>query len=220
MVIGPNIPGLPQSNWVIGLDIGQRRDYSAIAVLDSAEETSGTRDPVTYEYIRRKLIRLRHIERVRIGTPFSGVVDRVGEIVCDPRLQGSSLVVDATGVGAPVVELLRAARLRCRLIPAQITGGSDESSDAAYYRVPKRDLVVGLQVLIEQWDFEIVGGSPAAEALVKELTAFKATRSTSGNLRYQGSRDDLTMALSLAWWWMRKLSYGHGPAIGRAGRVI
>ena len=88
------------------------------------------RDPVTYEYIRRKLIRLRHIERVRIGTPFSGVVDRVGEIVCDPRLQGSSLVVDATGVGAPVVELLRAARLPCRLIPAQITGGSDESSDA------------------------------------------------------------------------------------------
>ena len=204
MVIGPNIPGLPQSDWVIGLDIGQRRDYSAIAILDWVEESDGTRDPATYEIIRRNSIRLRHIERVRIGTPFAGVVERVAQITSDPRLQGSTLVVDATGVGAPVVELLRAAHLPCRLIAAQITGGSDESSDAVYHRVPKRDLVVGLQVLIEQWDFEIAARSPAAEALVKELTGFKATRSAGGNLRYEGSRDDLTMALSLAWWWMRK----------------
>ena len=204
MVIGPNVPSLPRSDWVIGLDIGQRRDYSAIAILDVAEESDGRRDPATYEFIRRKVIRLRHIERVRIGTPFAGVVDRISQIVADPRLQGSTLVVDATGVGAPVVELIRAAHLPCRLIAAQITGGSDESSDAAYYRVPKRDLVVGLQILMEQWDFEIVAGSPAAEALVKELTGFRARRSPSGNLRYEGSRDDLTMALSLAWWWMRK----------------
>jgi hypothetical protein len=204
MVIGPNVPGLPRSDWVIGLDIGQRRDYSAIAILDFAQESDGRRDPATYQLIRRKLIRLRHIERVRIGTPFAGVVHRISQIVSDPRLQGSTLVVDATGVGAPVVELIRAAHLPCRLIAAQITGGSDESSDATYHRVPKRDLVVGLQILMEQWDFEIVAGSPAAEALVKELTGFRARRSPSGNLRYEGSRDDLTMALSLAWWWMRK----------------
>jgi hypothetical protein len=204
MVIGPNVPSLPRSDWVIGLDIGQRRDYSAIAILDFAQESDGRRDPATYQFIRRKVIRLRHVERVRIGTPFAGVVDRISQIVTDPRLQGATLVVDATGVGAPVVELLRAAKLPCRLVAAQITGGSDESSDAPYSRIPKRDLVVGLQILIEQWDFEIVAGSPAAEALVKELTGFRATRSRSGNLRYEGSRDDLTMALSLAWWWMRK----------------
>ena len=72
----------------------------------------------------------------------------------------------------------------------------DESSDGKYYRVPKRDLVVGLQVLVEQSDFEITSGSPAAEALVKELVAFKATRSSQRQSPLQGSRDDLTMALA------------------------
>jgi hypothetical protein len=195
---------LPQTNCVIGLDIGQRRDYSAIAILDWVEEFDGRRDPVTYDFIRRKIVRLRHVERVHIGTPFSGVVNRVAKIVSDPPLQGCTLVVDATGVGAPVVELLRSERLPCRLIPAQITGVLDESSDGVYYRVPKRDLVVGLQVLIDRQDFQIDSHAPAAEALVQELTSFKAVKSPSGNLRYGAGKDDLTMALSLAWWWMRK----------------
>ena len=198
------ILGLPASELVVGLDIGQRRDFSAITVLEAIEETDGTRDPVTYQFRRRKAIQLRHAERVRIGTPFAGVVDRVAEIVSDPRLQGCTLVADATGVGAPVVEMLRNARLPCRLIAAQITGGADEGSDGHYYRVPKRDLVVGLQVLFDRWPFEMVSGASAVDALVQELLDFKATRGGGGGLKYGGVRDDLTMALALAWWWMRK----------------
>ena len=129
MVIGPATPGLPASEIVVGLDIGQRQDYSAIAVLETLDESDGTRDPVTYEFRRWKTIQLRHAERIRIGTPFAGVVDRVSDIVSDPRLRGCTLVADATGVGAPVVEMLRAADLPCRLIAAQITGGIDEGSD-------------------------------------------------------------------------------------------
>jgi hypothetical protein len=201
---GPNIQSLAPPEWVIGLDIGQRRDYSAIAVLECAEEATGHRDPATYDLIRRMQIRLRHVERVRLGTPFAGVVDRVSEMVHDARLRNCALVVDATGVGAPVVELLRAARLPCRLIPVQITGGLDEGSDGVYYRVPKRDLVTGLQVLFDRWPLEIVTGAPAVDALVKELVEFKARPSSSGAMRFEGSRDDLTIAVALAWWWMRK----------------
>ena len=205
----PDIPALPASDWVVGVDIGQRRDYSAVAVLDWVEETDGTRNPATYEFVRRKVIRLRHAERVRIGTPFAGVVDRVADIVSDPRLQGCSLVVDATGVGAPVIELLRAAQLPCRLLPVQITGGLEESSDGTCYRVPKRDLVTGLQVLFDRWPVDIASGPPGVHALVAELETFKAKRSGSGNLRYEGDKDDLTMALALAWWWMRKRMAWH-----------
>jgi hypothetical protein len=132
------------------------------------------------------------------------LVDRAAEIVSDPRLQGCTLVVDATGVGAPVVEMLRAAKLPCRLIAAQITGGSDEGSDGTYHRVPKRDLVIGLQVLFEHWPLEMAVGSPGLNALVQELAEFKSRRSGSGTMKFAGARDDLTMALALAWWWMRK----------------
>jgi hypothetical protein len=33
------------------------------------------------------------------------------------------------------------------VIPVQITGGDGESEDRGVYRVPKRDLIVGLQVV-------------------------------------------------------------------------
>lgn len=212
----PNTPNTPSANapeWVVGLDIGQRRDYSAIAVLNWVEEATGQRDPVTFDFIRRTRIRLRHVERIRLGTPFASVVDRVAAIIQSPTLrENCALVVDATGVGAPVVELLRASRLPCRLIPAQITGGLDEGSDGVYYRVPKRDLVTGLQILFDRWPLEIEPNAPAANALVQELVEFKARPSTSGAMRFDGAQDDLTLALALAWWWMRKRVAWRAPS--------
>jgi hypothetical protein len=199
----------------VGLDLGLRRDYSAIAVLEFTEEVDGTRDPVTMDFRRERVIRLRHVERVRLGTPYNAVVEHVGKLVHDPRLQGCTLVADATGVGAPVVELLRAARLPCRLIAAQITGGSGESSDGEYHRVPKRDLVVGLQVLFEQWRFE-VADTPAAAELMRELAGMKGKRSPGGGMQHSGPRDDLAIALALAWWWMRKRVAWQTPQ----GRVV
>lgn len=211
----PNLPAAGVHQRVIGLDIGQRRDYSAIALLEAVEEVTGERDRVTFDFIRRTCIRLRHVERIRLGTPFASVVDRVSTIVNAPKLrENCTLVVDATGVGAPVVELLRASRLPCRLIPAQITGGLDEGSDGFYYRVPKRDLVTGLQILFDRWPLEIHPGAPAADALVQELIEFKAKPSSSGAMRFAGSRDDLTMAVALAWWWMRKRVAWRTPDAG------
>jgi hypothetical protein len=200
----PNVATLAQPEWVIGVDIGQRRDYSAIAILECIEESTGRRDALTYEWIRKLQVRLRHVERVHLGTPFHGLVNRVSQIVSDPRLRDSTVVVDANGVGAPVVELFRTSRLPCRIIPVQTTSGNTEGQDADFYRVPKRDLVTGLQVLFDRWDFKVVSGAPSATALIQELVEFKAKPSSSGNMRFEGKHDDLTIALALAWWWMRK----------------
>ena len=71
-------------------------------------------------------------------------------------------------------------------------------------RVPKRDLVVGLQILFDRCPFEMAHGLPAMKAIVEELIDVKATRSGAGNLKYAGPRDDLKMSLALAWWWLRK----------------
>ena len=63
---------------------------------------------------------------------------------------------------------------------------------------------MGLQILFDRWPFEMAQGLPAMKALVEVLISFKATRSGAGNLKYAGPRDDLTMSLALAWWWLRK----------------
>ena len=220
MVIGPNTASPAKPEWVIGLDIGQRRDYSAITVLDWLDQVTGTRDPVTFDFIRHTTIRLRHAERVPLGTPFASVVDRIGEIVSHPKLRDSTLVVDATGVGAPVVELIRTAHLPCRLIPVQITGGSDESSDGVYHRVPKRDLVTGLQVLFDHWKPQLHTQAPATKDLIRELAEFKARPSSNGGMRFEGVRDDLAMSLALAWWWMRKRVAWRPPAPSRKPAIM
>jgi hypothetical protein len=38
--------------YVAGLDLGQKRDYSAISLLEVAERTLEQRDPVTWERVR------------------------------------------------------------------------------------------------------------------------------------------------------------------------
>ena len=70
-------------------------------------------------------LRVRIVERVPLGTPYPGVVARVREIVHSEILRDNARWWSmATGVGAPVVDMLRAARLGVQVIvPVTITGG-------------------------------------------------------------------------------------------------
>src|SRR5437016_708443 len=129
-----------QREWTIGLDLGQVRDPSAIAVLERAEE-AGEWDPVTMVWRKEVALRLRYLERVPLGRPYAEVVERVRGITGSAELVGRCrLVVDATGVGRPVVELLQGADLGCGIMPVVFTGAEAETRVNGYYRVPKRDL--------------------------------------------------------------------------------
>ena len=71
--------------FIVGADIGQARDPTALAVIEAEAE----------------MILVRHLERLPLGTPYPDAVKRIGEVV--QTLPGAELVVDATGVGRPVV---------------------------------------------------------------------------------------------------------------------
>ena len=111
-------------NWYfVGVDLGQSRDFTAIAGLERAELT-GDWDPVVYAWRKKIRLRLRYLERVPLGTPYPDVVERVARVTGSPELAGRChLIVDATGVGRPVVDLLRRAKTECSLIPVIITRG-------------------------------------------------------------------------------------------------
>jgi hypothetical protein len=55
---------------------------------------------------------LRHLERYELGTPYPEVIQRVIRLVTRPpirhHLERTRLIVDATGVGRPVVDSFRA----------------------------------------------------------------------------------------------------------------
>src|SRR4051794_14067655 len=96
--------------FAIGVDLGQKQDFTALCVVERAEVMFNDRDPVTWQCRRETRFAVRHLERVRLRTPYPEIVERIKELTRDPALTGRrSLVVDATGVGAPIVDLLHAA---------------------------------------------------------------------------------------------------------------
>ncbi len=114
------------------------------------------------------------------------------------------LAVDATGVGAPVIDLFKRERMNARLEPIQITGGSEATKENGTNRVPKRDLVSTVQVYLQNQRLKIAEQLPEAETLIRELQNFQMRITDSANDTYgswrTGSHDDLVLAAALALW--------------------
>ena len=89
------------NEYIIGVDLGQCHDYTAIAVLERAE-LKGEWDAVAFAWKKLIELQLRHLERMPLGTPYPDIVGKVREIARHPDLRDRChLVVDATGVGRP-----------------------------------------------------------------------------------------------------------------------
>jgi hypothetical protein len=189
----------------IGLDLGQARDHTAIAVLERTEISLG-QSPVTFERIIQTRYSFRHLERLPLGMDYPSMVEHVRTLVQRPELAQSqtTLVVDATGVGRPVVDLLRRASLPCRVVPVTITGGDKETCESIMWHVPKRDLIAGLMVLFQRGEVAICGHLPESETLAAELAGMRIKVSLSGHDTYgtwrEGEHDDLVLAAALACW--------------------
>jgi hypothetical protein len=187
------------TNYFTGLDLGQTTDYSALAVLEQ------TRAPAYDDPGRMvKQYAVRHLQRFPLGTPYTAICAQVGELFATNPLLRTTLVVDQTGVGRPVVDMLRKASVAAQIRPITITGGQQASPAADGWHVPKKELVSTLQVLLQTRRLQVAPSLPEAKTLVKELLDFKvkitaAAHETFGNFR-EGTHDDLVLAIMLAAW--------------------
>jgi hypothetical protein len=203
------------TRYFVGLDLGQKQDFTALAVLERAE-IKGAWDASRFAYKKDVMLRLRHLERVALGTSYPDIVQSVRGIVQSRGLQGQCcLVVDATGVGRPVVDLLQRAGLGCPIRPVVVTGGLRESLEGDWAHVPKRDLIIGLQMLLQERQLEIAVKLQYGAALVKEMSEMRVRLTPAGNEQYgvwrEGSHDDMVFAVALACWGVEKT---WGPACG------
>src|SRR5262245_20282296 len=85
---------------VVGIDLGQSSDYTAICV---ARRPDGGR-----------IWEVPHLERLPLGTSYVDAARHVVELVSRPELSDAYIAVDRTGVGAPVCDLLRSRLPRGR----------------------------------------------------------------------------------------------------------
>jgi hypothetical protein len=205
----------------IGLDLGQAYDHTAIAVLERSEIPLG-RSPVTFEWIVETRYTFRHLERLPLGMDYPSMLQHVRTLVQRPELalSATTLVVDATGVGRPVVDLLRRASLPCRVVPVTITGGDKETCESIMWHVPKRDLIAGMMVLFQRGEIAICGHLPESETLAAELANMRIKVSLSGHDTYgawrEGQHDDLVLAAALACWRATRPTY----SLMGAGRLL
>jgi len=177
--------------YYVGLDLGQKRDHSALAIVERIDHR------LAFQGTAFDRLVVRYVERLPLGTPYPRVVERVREVVRSEELAGHcALVVDATGVGAPVVDMLRAARLGCELNAVVITGGERGSGNGS---VPKRDLMAELLVLLENGQLKI-GKLKEGARLMTELGDIRITGRARLGADGVGEHDDLVIALALACW--------------------
>jgi hypothetical protein len=122
-------------------------------------------------------------------------------------LDAPDLVVDYTGVGRPVVDMVRAAGLDPK--PVTITGGDNVTIEGGAWRVPKRDLIGGAQVLMQGAKLRIARALALAPVLADELVSYRVridplTAHDSYGAWRDGQHDDLVLALCLAVWWAER----------------
>jgi hypothetical protein len=130
----------------------------------------------------------------------------VTQVLRSKELEGcpSQLVVDATGVGAPVVDMFKRAKVRP--IAVTITWGFEVTRvSGREFRVPKRDLVSTLRLLLDDGRLHIAESLPDSSVLVDELLNFRLKISRGGHDTYEpwreGEHDDLVLATALAVWY-------------------
>ncbi|MHB8736953.1 MAG: hypothetical protein ACYC6M_16740, partial [Terriglobales bacterium] len=147
------------------------------------------------------------MQRFPLNTPYTEIVPAVARLIGMQPLYGAPLIVDQTGVGCPVVDMLR--RTGGWMVPVTITAGHavTQVEDGSWH-VPKKELVTGLQVLMQTRRLRIARGLPDAATLVRELQNFQvkitvAANETFGTWR-EGQHDDLVLAVALACWWAER----------------
>jgi hypothetical protein len=183
------------STFAAGLDLGQSQDHTGLVIVERLEEEGGARYDV------------RHLERFKLGTGYPTIVAVVTDLLKqEPLSEKAPLIVDGTGVGRAVVEML--GRPRGGLVPVTITGGEATVFEKGYWHVPKRELVGVVQSLLQTRKLKFAEGLPLVSTLVKELLGFQikisaAAHDTYGNWR-DGEHDDLVLGLALCLWYQAR----------------
>jgi hypothetical protein len=197
---------MDQSQFFLGVDLGQRQDPTALAAVERVIQRGPEVCPATFQPVTQVYYRVRGLRRLKLGTPYPQIVAEVAAVARTVAAQGpTTLVVDATGVGAPVVDLLRGEiDSTIPLIPVIFTGGDTARFDNGVFRVPKKDLVHGLIVLFENQRLRLLDDHPEARALINELGNMRVKISGESHASFeawrQNQHDDMVFALALACW--------------------
>lgn len=207
-----------KSTFIVGLDLGQAEDFSALVVLERCrmQLTARMLHPRKAATWGEYGYALRWLKRWPLGTSYVAIVAELKELLIRPSpgpqlhrpddnrpprpmLHGCLLGVDATGVGRAVVDIVRNANLAAQLMPVTITGGHEANG----LNVPKKQLVSVLQMLLQTRRLKWPPQLEHADTLARELGNFKMRVNAKLNEEFladwrTGQHDDMVLAVAIA----------------------
>ena len=203
---------------MVGVDLGKSIDSTAISIIihHTVKGTNNwnvnhARRMWTEESVQR--FDLVHLQRLPLGMNYVAQAHKIGELLQREPLKGADakLVVDQSGVGVGVVDLMEAQGLRP--IRLQITAGAEETQDWPIHRVAKTILISRLEAAMHTGELHVAAALTEAKALREELRDFQRHVTASGANTWSaraGKHDDIVLAVSYGIWWATS---GPRPAI-------
>ena len=217
------------TRFFAGLDLGQAADYTALSILEKLQPEGDEKEHERRRRNRQNVYHIRYLERVR-GEPYTAIVSKVVKMMSKLK-DDANLVVDQTGCGRPVFDMFVDAGLKPKPIGVSIHGGDSVTHDGGNYRVPKRDLVGVLQVLLQSGRLKVAQKLELGPILQQEMLNFKqkidpVTAHDSYSAWRDQDHDDLVLAVALAAWWGEqfvepiKMTFSVTPVVRRYEDII
>jgi hypothetical protein len=117
-----NTSRLERPRYVIGIDFGFTNSYTALAIFECvehpADHSTSTNQPNPIAY------HVGHLKRFALRTETPEIISFVSGLMMTKSLRGhTGLIVDASGIGLPIVNEMR--RYGLNLVPVTITASVD-----------------------------------------------------------------------------------------------
>jgi len=186
--------------FIISCDLAKTSDYTAISILETMPAGQ---------------YHLRYLKRPALGTDYLRIANELQRLHSSPALRPSytspALVIDSTGVGEAVGDIL--AGLRVPFIGIKIHGGKAVKRMGNTIHVPKRDLVKALLGVFNNDDLLAAVELVEVKNFLHEMQRFTVNYSDRGHDSYNGSgaHDDIVLSVAMGVFIgeeMRRKSYG------------
>lgn len=188
----------------LGVDLGQQRDPSAVAVVELRAERYLSGTPQLPQ------VEVTHLERIALGTSYVVIASRIEQLARQLHFLDVTTVLDAGGPGRAVIDDLRARGLP-RVVAVQATGGTAATrtklgrNGMSDWNVAKSVLLKNLSSLVYSSRLRIAAGLSEAEQLVRELADLETRVSAAGRETFDVASGaehhaDLVSAVALGCW--------------------
>jgi hypothetical protein len=210
----PSTVFLPRrTRYVVGVDLGQSTDPTAVAVLEHVIGVTDTgsefdRHCGLTEHLQTKTeqINVRHLKRLPLGLSYPSVVEHVSNTLSRPPLCGNQnqrpaeLVIDETGVGRAVGDIFNTSGLRP--IRVSITAGHEVTAQGGRrWHVAKTRLISTLDAMLHTGTLRFAEALNESAVMREELKDFRRHVGAAGRFSYEartGKHDDLVLAVAIA----------------------